>query len=348
MSKPQQHTFDQSFITESGECITKPTVAYQTWGTLNAKRDNVILVCHALTGDPAADEWFNGLFGAGNTLDPQRYFIICTNALGSCYGTSGPLSINPKTGKKYGADFPAVTIRDIVRLQQQLIDVLDIQHIQLIIGGSMGGMQALEWCVMDERPQSAVLIGMGKNHSPWAVGISHAQRQAIYNDPNWNDGHYSKDAPPRQGLSVARMIAMNSYRSSANYVQKFDRRRQKDGGKQFQVESYLNYQGQKLADRFDAVSYVRLTEAMDSHNVQHNRSEHVLSSVDIPVLVIGIDSDNLYPVLEQHELAQRLANGRYRELESPYGHDAFLIEFEKLNHIITPFLTETPLSIAAY
>ncbi len=349
MGNKQSITFDEPFITENGETIPRPTVAYQSWGKLNQTRDNAVFVCHALTGNTAADKWFGGLFGPGKTLDPQKQFIICPNVLGSCYGTSGPASTNPETGKIYRGDFPKITIRDIVRLQQRLADALDITGIEMLVGGSMGGMQALEWCIMDDRPQSAVLIGMGKAHRPWAIGISHSQRQAIYNDPNWQDGYYPQDQPPKKGLALARMIAMVSYRHQDDYQQKFGRGLQ-PGNEQFEVESYLNYQGKKLVDRFDAVSYVRLTQAMDSHDIARNRTSYqkVLRAIDIPVLVIGITSDLLYPVVEQHELASMLPNGRYRKIKSPHGHDAFLIEFKQLNNIIRPFLIETPTRISFY
>jgi homoserine O-acetyltransferase len=343
MSHQQTHTFDEPFVTETGTTLPSPTVSYQTWGTLNKSRDNVALVCHALTGNAQADDWFGELFGPERPLNPDAQFIICPNVLGSCYGTTGPTSTNPETGKKYRADFPEITIRDMVRLQQKLLNELSINGIELLIGGSMGGMQVLEWCIMDDRPQAAILIGMGKEHSPWAIGTSHTQRQAIYNDPNWKDGYYSEDSQPQQGLSLARQIAMISYRSDTNYQQKFGRQREENEN-EFQVESYLNYQGQKLANRFDAVSYIRLTQAMDSHDVARNRSSYktVLGGIQIPILVIGIDSDNLYPVSEQHELLRLLPNARYRRIKSPHGHDAFLIEFDQLNNIIEPFLIETP------
>ncbi|SHE57089.1 homoserine O-acetyltransferase [Fodinibius roseus] len=339
----QQHKLKEPFVTESGQAIPEPLVAYQTWGELNNARNNVFLVCHALTGNTAVDEWFGGLFGPGKTLDPEQQFIICINSLGSCYGSSGPTSQNPETGRPYRIDFPEITIRDMVRLQQKLLDELRITGIELVIGGSMGGMQALEWCIMDDRPRSAVFVGMGKAHSPWAIGISHTQRQAIYNDPNWKEGYYSADQPPRKGLALARMIAMISYRSDADYENKFGRLPQEDGD-QFQVESYLNYQGQKLVDRFDAVSYVRLSQAMDSHDVARNRPSYqgVLGQLDIPTLVIGIDTDLLYPVQEQQELAELLPDARYREIRSVHGHDAFLMEFEQMNDLITSFITETP------
>ena len=341
MAQKQSHTFQKPFITEGGATIPDPTISYQTWGTLNNEGDNVILVCHALTGDTSADKWFKGLFGADKALDPKEYFIVCPNVLGSCYGSSGPISVNPKTGNLYRADFPKVTIRDIVRIQQQLLNELGITGIELVIGGSMGGMQALEWCLTDDRPQSAVLIGMGENHRPWAIGISHTQRQAIYNDPNWDDGYYNEENPPDKGLGLARMIAMNSYRHPSDFERKFGRQLQ-DGKSQYEIESYLNYQGEKLVDRFDAVCYVRLTQAMDSHDIRRGRPriEETLAALTIPITVVGIDSDMLYPAEECKELANLLPNGQYQEISSPHGHDAFLIEFGQLNSIITTMQSE--------
>lgn len=331
-------TLETDFITESGIRFQNPEIAYKTWGTLNEKRDNVILICHALTGHAAADEWFTGLFGEGNLCDTDKYFTICINVPGSCYGSLGPFSINPKTGEPYRNSFPLFTIRDIVRFQQQLLNQLSINGIEVVIGGSMGGMQALEFSIMDKRIRSAVLIAMGKAHSPWAIGISHAQRQAIYTDPKWNNGNYEKGDGPKSGLATARMMAMITYRTPKDYWSKFDRNLQGESD-EFQVESYLNYQGQKLARRFDAHTYVALTKTMDSHDITRGRgtAEEVLNRVEIPVQLVGIRSDLLYPPTEQKELSQLFPNGRYHEIDSPYGHDAFLIEFEQLNDIIKPF-----------
>lgn len=342
MSTTRTHTFDAAFVTENGAAIPGPTVAYRTWGALNDARDNAVLICHALTGNPKADEWFGGLFGPGNTLDPERQFIVCANVLGSCYGTTGPASLDPDTGAPYRADFPQITVRDMVRLHQQLLNTLDVSGLELVIGGSLGGMQALEFAIMDERPRAAIFIGMGKAHSPWAIGISHTQRQAIYNDPNWNDGYYREGHGPGQGLATARMIAMNSYRSPLDFQAKFGRELQPDSDL-LQVESYLNYQGRKLAGRFDAVSYVRLTQAMDSHDVARGRGSYAdaLANVTIPALAVGIDSDLLYPADEPRELAQLLQQGRYEEIRSPHGHDAFLIEFDQMNTLFNSYLTET-------
>ncbi len=329
---------ERPFITESGFRFEQPEVAYKTWGKLNKERNNAIVICHALPGHAAADEWFPGLIGNGKVCDPEKNFIICINVPGSPYGSVSPWSVNPETGKPYLNDFPDLTVRDLVRFQQQLLDQIDISCIELVLGGSLGGMQALEFTIMDRRIKSAVLIAMGKSHSPWAIGISHAQRSAIINDPKWNDGIYEYGTGPADGLATARMMAMITYRAPQDYQQKFGRELQ-DGSDLFQVESYLNYQGEKLVSRFDAHSYIILTKAMDTHDVSRNRGsfEQVLGRVKIPVRVVGINTDHLYPVHEQKELAKFLGNADYHEIQSPYGHDAFLIEFDQINNIIQTF-----------
>lgn len=338
----QLTTFSEPFITESGSRLSRPIVAWQSWGKLNKNRDNVVVICHALTGNTAADEWFSGLFGKDGALNPDEQFIICANVPGSCYGSTGPWSENPETGTPYRTDFPELTIRDLVRFQQQLLDELGVTGIELVIGGSMGGMQVLEFAVMDSRVRRAVPIAVGKAHTPWQIGISHVQRQAIYKDPNWKNGNYPKDQPPADGLSIARQMAMISYRSPDDYEQKFGRTLQ-DGSDIYQVESYLNYQGRKLCDRFDALSYIYLTKAMDSHDISRGRPSHAaaINQITIPVQVIGINSDVLYPTEEQKELARLLPNARYKEITSPHGHDAFLIDFDQINQIVAPFLNTT-------
>lgn len=329
---------ETTFITESGSEFANPVLAYQTWGSLNEERDNVIMISHALTGNSDAEDWFAGLFHERGIIDLDKYFVICINHPGSCYGSVGPTSINPKSRKKYQANFPDLTIRDIVRLEQRLLDKLDIQGIELVIGGSMGGMIALEFCLMDSRIKSACLIAMGKSHSAWAIGISQAQRIAIQADKNWNNGFYSEETPPVDGLAAARSMAMITYRSPQNYDEKFGRNWniQKNT---FEVESYLNYQGEKLTQRFDANSYFTLSKAMDSHDVARGRgtAKSVLSKIEIPVLLIGIDSDILYPIHEQIELAEFIPNSTFREIKSKYGHDAFLIEFEQINNALKSF-----------
>lgn len=335
-------TLNKSWTTESGHTFGEVDIAWKSWGTLNENRDNVILICHALTGHAAADEWFSGLFDEDGILDPEKQFILCINVPGSCYGSTGPTSINPKTGKPWQTDFPDITIRDIVTFQQLLLNDWDIRGIELVLGGSMGGMIALEFALMDERVQSAALFVMGKAHSPWAIGISEAQRLAIYTDENWKDGFYDANNPPAKGLAAARAMAMITYRTPQNYASKFGREIHPDK-KMYQVESYLNYQGQKLVERFDANTYVILSKAMDSHDVSRNRGsfEKVLGNLDKPVLVLGFNSDNLYPIHEQKELAGLLPNSAFAALESPYGHDAFLIEFDQINAQLHSFFTHS-------
>ena len=341
-TEPTVYISPNSFTTESGFTFSKPEFAYHSWGTLNAAKDNVVVIFHALTGNSNAEEWFSGPFQSNSVIDLEKQFVICINQLGSFYGSTGPWSINPDTGKAYQADFPLITIRDMARFQQQLLNELGITGIELAIGGSMGGMVALEFSLTDNRVRTACFIAMGKAHSPWAIGISHAQRLAIYGDGNWNDGWYTKENPPVNGLKAARSLAMITYRTPDNYQQKFDREfnTKKDI---FEVESYLEYQGDKLVDRFDALSYVRLSQAMDTHDVSRDRNsfQEALSKLTIPVLVIGIDSDLLYPTKEQKELTQLIPNANYSEIFSEYGHDAFLIEFEQINRSISSFLAKS-------
>jgi homoserine O-acetyltransferase len=331
-------TLQKNWTTESGHTFSSVDIAWKSWGTINEKRDNVILICHALTGHASADEWFGGLFDQDGILDPEEHFILCVNVPGSCYGSTGPTSINPNTGAPWQADFPPITIRDIVTFHQLLFDEWNIQGIELVLGGSMGGMIALEFALMDDRVRSAALFVMGKAHSPWAIGISEAQRMAIRADQKWKHGYYDTQDPPTKGIEAARAMAMITYRTPQNYEEKFSRRVHPD--KQiYQVESYLQYQGKKLADRFDANTYIILSQAMDSHDVSRDRGtfKEVLGNLKIPVLVVGFDSDQLYPIHEQRELGDLLPNSTLAELSSPYGHDAFLIEFKQLNAQLKPF-----------
>lgn len=338
MDKTINTKLSKPFTTESDHTFAAPEVAFKTWGKLSKNRDNVILICHALTGNADADDWFPGLFEENGLIKKDEHFVICINVPGSCYGSIGPSSINPETGNSYQGSFPEITIRDMVRFQQQVLDELEIKGIEAVIGGSMGGMQALEFAIMDSRVRAVIPIAMGKAHTPWAIGISHVQRKAIYNDPDWNDGFYNRESPPDRGLANARMMAMLTYRAPSDYEQKFGRNLQ-DGSNEYQVESYLNYQGEKLINRFDANSYVILTRAMDTHDVARGRKnyEEVLGKIKIPVLIVGIDTDLLYPVNEQKELHELIPNSEYQEIASPHGHDAFLIEFEQLNKITKKF-----------
>lgn len=342
----QFYSLTEPFSLESGQILTATQIAYRTWGTLNATGDNAILICHALTGNADADDWWDPLFGSGRSFDPSRDFILCSNVLGSCYGTTGPTSLNPDTGQIYGSQFPAITVRDMVHLQARLLDRLGVRRIKQVIGGSLGGMQVLEWALLyPDWVESIGVIAASGRHSAWCIGLSETQRQAIYADPNWQGGAYSPDQPPTQGLAVARMIAMSTYRSWASFEAKFSRARQNQpdqpdqSDQPYAIASYLNHQGEKLVERFDANAYVRLTEAMDSHDVGRDRGEYaaVLGQIRQPALIVAIESDVLYPPIEQQQLAQFIPHAKLYNLASPHGHDAFLIDMDELNDQIVSF-----------
>ena len=338
------YTLPEPFPLECGEELFEVQVAYRAWGSLNAAGDNGVLICHAFTGSADADYWWGPFFGAGKSLDPDRDFIICTNILGSCYGTTGPSSINPKTGEMYGANFPAITVRDMVHLQAGFLDALGVRSLKLAIGGSLGGMQVLEWAVQyPDRVKAIAPIAISGRHSAWCIAWSEAQRQAIYADPNWNGGDYSSEQPPIQGLAIARTIAMNTYRSWQNFGQRFGRQLQDNtANSQFAISSYLQYQGEKLVERFDANTYIILTQAMDSHDLSrpHLDYESVLRNIRHPTLVVGITSDVLYPPIEQQELADLIPHAKLLWLDSPHGHDAFLIDMDRLNQFVFDFRQE--------
>jgi len=323
---------------ESGATLPEVTVAYRTWGRLNAAGDNVVLVCHALTGSADVEAWWGALVGDGRALDPSRDFIVCANALGSCYGTTGPTSPRPDTGGWWGADFPAITIRDMVQVQKALLDTIGVTHLQLVVGGSMGGMQALEWALVHPSFVSAIApIAISARHSAWCIGWSEAQRSAIAADPRWRAGRYAPDAPPEAGLAAARMIAMCTYRSAASFGERFDRAAGDDGA--FAVEAYLARHGRSLVARFDANTYVALTRAMDTHDVGRGRGgwQRALARIQVPALVVSIDTDVLYPVAEQQALTAHLPGARLATVASPHGHDGFLIEDRAVNDLLGRF-----------
>ena len=323
---------------EGGETLPQVTVAYRTWGRLNQARDNAVLVCHALTGSASLDNWWPGLLGPGKALDPARDFIVCSNVLGGCYGSTGPTSIDPLTGRRYGAHFPAVSVRDLVRVQAALLEELGVQELALVVGGSLGGMQVLEWtAVHPTRVHAAVAISVGARQSPWCIGLSEAQRQAIYADAHWQGGDYDPALPPTGGLAAARMAALCSYRHWDGVAGRFGRER--NAGGSFQVESWLRHHGAKFTARFDANTYVTLTRVMDSHDLGRDRSgiEAALANIPVPVLVAGSSSDLLYTPDEQRELARHIPDAELVWLDSLHGHDAFLIETETLNGHIRDF-----------
>ena len=269
--------------------------------------------------------------------------MICANALGSPYGTVSPVSRNPATGQPYGADFPRVTIRDTVALHKQLLDRLGVRQIAFAIGGSMGGMQALEWAFYGDFVRGLVPIGVGGRHSSWCIGWSEAQRQAIYADPRWKEGRYDPADPPAAGLATARMMAMISYRSFHSFQARFGRKPSEREDGLFDVEGYLRYQGDKLVRRFDANCYVHLSWQMDTHDIARGRGHYadVAGQIEQPTLVVGIDSDILYPLDEQRELARLLPHATLAVLEAPHGHDAFLIELDTLSEMVRSWRIST-------
>lgn len=326
------------FRLESGEQLQDVQVAYQTWGNPKNAPDNTILICHALTGSADVDAWWPKIIGEGRPFDPANDYVICANILGSCYGTTGPLTPVPGRDRRYRADFPRISVRDMVELQRLLLDSLDIDRIELVIGPSLGGMQALEWAAMyPERVGAVIPIGVGGRHSPWCIGISEAQRAAIAADPNWNDGDYSEDARPEAGLAAARMMAVCTYRSWQSFEDRFGREMR--DSEHYQVQSYIRHQGKKINERFDANTYVTLTHAMHTHDLARGRGDYpeTLRTIQQPALVVSVSSDALYPPEEQQLLAREMPNAQHETLVSLHGHDGFLIESEALGPMISKF-----------
>lgn len=327
----------QPFTLESGAVLPELTLAYTTLGTLQEEGSNVVWVCHALTGNAEADAWWKELFVPGGVFDPDKYFVVCANAPGGCYGSTGPLSINPVTGKKYYHEFPELTNRDIVRSFDLLRSHLGIRRIYCLTGGSLGGQQVLEWAI--HRPdlfRCIIPVACNAWHSSWGVAFNESQRMAIEADQTWG---LPADDAGKDGLRAARATAMLSYRSYQAYE-----KNQPVGSAEnlsgYRAASYQRYMGEKLAGRFNAYSYVLLTKAMDSHHVGRGRSsvESALEKITAATLVIGIDHDLLFPVSEQKFLAKHIPGAVYAELKTPYGHDGFLVEFRQLSQIIRSFL----------
>ena len=332
-----------AFRLELGEALPGVRIGYRTWGQLDAAGENAVLVCHALTGSADADRWWTGMFGPGRALDPDRDFIVCSNILGSCYGTTGPASMNPHTGRPWLGDFPPFTIRDMVRAQRELLRGLGVKRLRMVLGGSLGGMQVLEWALSyPEMVEAIVPIAISARHSAWAIGLSEAQRQAIYADPRWRSGRYEMGDPPAAGLAAARMMAMCGYRHKWSFDERFGRRPQT--ADLFAMESYLRYQGQQFVERFDAATYVALTRAMDTHDVARARGDldDVLRSIRAPTLVVSIDSDVLYLPDEQEVIARGIPGARLVRLASKDGHDAFLIDVDWLSDVVAEFRGRAP------
>ena len=354
------------FALEGGGILPEITMAYETWGELSPAADNAVLVCHALTGDSHAHGglgeghrtpgWWTGVIGPGCALDTNRHFVVCVNVLGGCQGSTGPASTDPGTGRPYASAFPVVTMRDMVRCQVSVADHLGIGRWLSVVGGSMGGMQALEWAVMyPERVRSVAPIATALAASAWQIAWSAAGRTALAIDPRFRDGEYYDAAPgdgPHAGLAVARSIAQIHYRSDPVFGNRFgrelvDRRRVFGRWDRFQVESYLDYQGEKLVCRFDANSYLLLNRAMDLHDVQRGRgspSEALARLAPVPFLTLSVASDILYPEAQQAALrdAVRAAGGRcdHHVIQSPDGHDGFLLATDEVGRYLGSFLEE--------
>ncbi|WP_028297812.1 homoserine O-acetyltransferase family protein [Olivibacter sitiensis] len=326
-----------AFTLKNGEKLEKLKIAYHTFGKLNANRNNVVWVCHALTANSNVMDWWPGLFGNHDFFNPEDYFIVCANILGSHYGTTSPLSENPKTGLSYYLSFPQITIRDMVSAHQLLASHLGIKDIEVLIGGSLGGQQAVEWAIDEpQRIKHLILMATNAQHSPWGIAFNESQRLAISSDRTFYANHPDGG---KKGLKAARSIALLSYRT---YVTYGTTQMEVDDDKldHYKASSYQNYQGDKLVNRYNAYSYWYLSKAMDSHHVGRNRKSTAiaLSKINAKTLVIGITTDLLFPLEEQQYLAQHIPLAKFVPIDSFYGHDGFLIETKLISKEIADFL----------
>ena len=340
--------YKYTFPVESGAELPGFRLAYTTRGTLNAEGSNVIWICHALTGNADPGDWWDGMIGPGKFYDPAEQFIVCANVLGSCYGSTGPLSVNPRTNRPFYHDFPQVTIRDMVMALDLLRQELGIEQINTCVGGSVGGQQAMEWAIQQPNLiQNLILIATNAVMSPWGIAFNESQRLAIGADPTWRE---SRADAGHEGMKAARSIALLSYRNYDTYgfTQALDNNEQLDG---YKASSYQQYQGDKIKKRFNAFTYWILSKVMDSHNVGRNRGSIIraLEQIKARTLVVGIRSDILFPPAEQQFLARHIPDARYEEIDSLYGHDGFLIETKPLSMIIRRWMGEkrAPVSVDA-
>lgn len=352
---------------ESGAGISPVTIAYEVCGTLNKDKSNAILVLHALSGDShmagyydakdAKPGWWDIMVGPGKGIDTDKYFVICSNIIGSCAGSTGPASINPETRKEYGTDFPLITIGDMVDSQKALMDYLEIKSLLSVIGGSVGGMQVLEWSVRyPGMVRSAIPLATTTQHSALAIAFNEVARQAIMADPNWNDGHYYSDQKPDMGLAIARMIGHITYLSDESMRLKFGRKLQNRSalsfkfGAEFQVESYLQYQGKKFIERFDANSFLYITKAADYFDLarQYGSGSLVKAFLNCKsrFLVVSYTSDWLYPTYQSKEMVKAMKKNNldvsFCEIDAQWGHDAFLLPSDRLDSLIKGFLRSIP------
>ncbi len=334
----QIFTYSEPFRLENGAVLPQISIAYHTYGKLNSDKSNVIWVCHALTANSDAGAWWPGVIGEKGFVDPSKYFIVCANIIGSCYGSTGPLTIDPLTNKPYFSTFPMVTIRDMVNAHVLLRKHLGIDKIHLLMGGSMGGYQVLEWsAVENDLIQNLFLVGTSATESAWGIAVHTAQRLAIEADATWNS---NTPGGGHKGLKAARAIGVITYR---NYGILVDKQTDPDPEKldNYKASSYINYQGEKLVSRFNAYSYWLLTKSMDSHHLGRGRGgrpEKVLQKFKQKTLIIGITTDILCPLHEQEFLAEHISNSTLIKIDSPYGHDGFITEASKISKALRDWL----------
>ncbi len=338
----QNHTYHYThpFELESGEKLPGFQLRYTTLGKINFNRSNIVWVCHALTGNADVTQWWKDLFEEGSTFDPEHNLIICVNTLGGCYGSTGPLSVNPKIGKPWFHSFPLLTNRDVVKAFDLLREHLQLTAINTIIGGSLGGQHALEWIIYQPTIfQHAILIACNAVHSPWGIAFNEAQRMAIEADVSWSA---NDERAGLEGLKAARAIAMLSYRQYSSFTQT-QQEKTSELLDDFRAASYQQYQGEKLSRRFNAFSYWTLSKMMDSHNIGRGKSsvEKTLKQIESKTLVIGIDSDLLFPVSEQEFLQRHISSAELVIISSTHGHDGFLIESDQLKNGIRQFLKKS-------
>lgn len=338
---------DTPFQLELGGALQPVTLHYAIYGKLNARRDNAVLICHALSGSARVADWWADMFAANGAFDLDRYCFICANVPGSCYGSTGPASINPQTGIPYGPDFPLITIHDIVRSQAVLLDHLGVEHLHTVLGGSIGGMQAMQWAVdYPERLDNCVAIGTCEL-SAMGLALNHLQRQAILNDAAYHGGRYKEQ--PQCGLAMARAIAMCTYKSAELFTERYARKPDRSGEdpyrsmhERFDVAGYLDHQGRKFLNRFDANSYLTISKTTDLFELGHvyGSEENALRRITASVVLIGISSDWLFPAADIHALADRMraagVDCNYRELVSGHGHDGFLADPDQLAALLKP------------
>ena len=334
----QVYHHSEAITLESGAILPEVDITYDTFGTLNAAKDNVIWVCHALTANSDVADWWPHTVEEGRFLDPTRYFIVCANFLGSHYGTTSPLSVNPATGEKYYYDFPQITVRDMVKCHQLLAKHLGIKRVKLLIGSSIGGFQCMEWAISEPKfMESVALIATTTCTEPWAAAFNESQRMAIRTDRTWGE---RRDDAGIDGMAVARSIALISYRGGAAYNATQQDENPAEASFTRRAHSYQQYQGEKLRRRFNAMSYYRLSEAVDSHNIARGRGSiaEALAKIEARALVVAISSDILFPPEAHTPMREHIRDVEYHLIESEFGHDGFLVEHEKLNTIIQNFV----------